>query len=580
MNLVPHPEIKNADKTAWLIRERNFGRQSLKGAAILSGMAAAYGAFVVGPPVLTPVEFWSALAFIPLAIAAFLYVQFRPDRAVQNLGYPVTILAGLYIVINSWAAALLAESPAHIIVHLAWTTPLAIFAFILLPRTHAMAASISISALQTFAVIALHQRFPDVEYEIIFVVQMIWILVQAVCITLVFGVTRLIDVNQAERLSMSVKLEQVEQERLRLTQLKEQKDRYKRLITYSLDVVAEINPDGTLLDISKNCRELTGYTRDELLNKNLADFITPQTLERVLEAFNSVLAGQPSNTIEVHLQGKNGTAVPILVSAVFSPDDNILFVVARDLRDRIAQEERERHASRLEALGQLTGGIAHDFNNLLTVMFGEVERLEEVFEQRNLSDIDLSRLQRAADGAFDLTGRLLAFSRKEPLHLARTNLKSTLENSMGLLSSTIGANFSLSCHAEDVWACIDAPELQAAIINLTVNARDAMPNGGKIELQTGPIQLDTPLQFPWGQIKVGNYAFIKVVDHGCGIPNDVLPKVVEPYFTTKGLGMGTGLGVSMAMQLVEKLGGGLGIESAPNQGTTVTLFIPQDNNAA
>ncbi|HEY4343628.1 MAG TPA: ATP-binding protein, partial [Parvibaculum sp.] len=221
-----------------------------------------------------------------------------------------------------------------------------------------------------------------------------------------------------------------------------------------------------------------------------------------------------------------------------------------------------------------------DFNNLLTVMIGEIDQIEEAVERKSTSGLELTRLNRATEGALDLTRRLLSFSRKEPLQLASTNLKSIVERSIDLLKRSIGDGFELVNKSDDVSARVDTPELQAAIINLAVNARDAMPDGGPIEIRAYAKVLDAPLQLPWGRIADGAFAVIEVRDHGVGIDPLVLPKVVEPYFTTKGLGKGTGLGLSMALRLSEKLGGGLVIESEPGRGTAVSLFIPLDPGTA
>jgi PAS domain S-box-containing protein len=333
-----------------------------------------------------------------------------------------------------------------------------------------------------------------------------------------------------------------------------------------------------VVEVSPNCVDLLGYTRAEIIGRNVGDFIDSDRIEASRKALGDVVTGAPRGTMEEHLRARNGDDIPVLLSASYSPEDDIVFFIARDLRDRLAQEERERHASRLEALGQLTGGIAHDFNNLLTVMIGEIDRIEEAVERRSTSGVELTRLNRATEGALDLTRRLLSFSRKEPLRLASTNLKSIVERSIDLLARSLGDGFELVDKSEDVSARVDASELQAAIINLAVNARDAMPGGGPIEMRAYARVLDAPLQLPWGQIKAGTFAVVEVRDHGGGIDPLVLPKVVEPYFTTKGLGKGTGLGLSMALRLSEKLGGGLAIESEPGKGTLVSLFIPLDRS--
>lgn len=559
-------------------RALRFGSLALQGAALLTGTSAAFGVFVVGADRITPVEYWSACAFIPFAVFVFIYTRTHAHTAVTTLGLPVSVVTWVYLITNTWSAALIADEIPSVLVHLGWGIPLTLLFVVVLKRPLALVMSISATFMQIAAVATMIARL-DITYpnELLNVASM-WSLSQCVSLALIFGVSRLMEAQVAERTAAEARLELIRKEAALEAQIRDQRSRYRRLIESSLDVVAELTADGTLLEITRNCVELTGYTREELLGIPLNEIVEADSYVTASRALRQVVAGMPSSTIEQVIIAKDGNRVPILASAVYSPQDNIVFVIVRDLRDRIAQEERARHASRLESLGQLTGGIAHDFNNLLTVMFGEVDRIEEIVEERAIDGIDLSRLKRATDGAFDLTTRLLAFSRKQDLHLTGTNLKSVVEHAVSLLSPTIGGNFTLLCNARDVWARVDAPELQAAIINLAVNARDAMPTGGEIRFSAVPVTLYEAKTLPWGIIDAGDYAVIAVRDQGIGIAADVLPKIIEPYFTTKGLGKGTGLGLSMAFQLAEKLGGGLTVESTVGKGTTVALYVPRSAN--
>ena len=572
------PDLMPEDQVSRLIaREQRLGGIALQGAAVLTGLGALVGVLIGGRITLTPIEYWTALLFIPFAAFLFLYTRSRPERAVEKLGVPTSVITWVYVVLNTWSVASFAPDPVSILIHLAWGTPLSIFFFIVLPRHIALALSLAATLMQALAVLFFIDRLGSVMPVSFFPVYGITILAQCVSIALVFGVNRLLESNLIEYSTVQARLENAEKEYALLRQIREERNRYRRLIDASLDVVAEFRNDGTLLDISKNCLELSGFTREELIGITLEELVSEEFAPSAYAAFNDVVAGKPSNTIEQQLLAKDGHQVPILVSAVYSPQDEIVFAIIRDLTERIAQEERGRHASRLEALGQLTGGIAHDFNNLLTVMYGEVERIEQVVETNNIAGIDLSRLIRATDGAVDLTRRLLTFSRKDPLYLTRTNLKITIERAIELIASSIGKDYDIVATAEDVWARVDVQELQAAIINLAVNARDATEIGGIINVSVGPRELKQPLGLPWGTIKAGAYAVIEICDHGTGIAPDMIASVVEPYFSTKGHGQGTGLGLSMALQLSQKLGGGLAIESEMGKGTTVSLYIPQDH---
>ncbi|MCE9649139.1 MAG: PAS domain S-box protein [Parvibaculum sp.] len=572
--------LPNSSWNAHVERENRFGRLALQGSAVLTGIGALYGVLVGGPQgTLTPIEYWSAVAYVPFSAIVFFYVRSRPENAPRALARPVSLITWTYVVGNTWSVALGSQQPEHIFVHLAWGTPLHLFLFVILPRRPALALSLGAALLQMSALAAQARRLGDAVPAVLFDVEVIWGLAQLVGIALIFGVSRLMEANLLERSAIEARLESADKERALLRYIEEQDKRFRRLLYSSPDLIAELNPDGTIVDVSPNCVDLLGYSREEILGRDVGEFIDEEYLETSRRNLEEVVAGHSTNAMVQHLRTKNGEDLPVLLSASYSGEDNIVFFIARDLRERMAQEERERHATRLEALGQLTGGIAHDFNNLLTVMIGEIERIEEAIEEKSLSPEDLARLNRATESALDLTRRLLSFSRKEPLHLAKTNLKAIVDRSIELLSRSIGNNFRFINASEDVWARVDEPELQAAIINLAVNARDAMPNGGSIEIGAFSRTLHAPLRFPWGEIGAGAFAVVEVRDSGMGIPAETLPKVVEPYFTTKGLGKGTGLGLSMALRLAEKLGGGLAIESTPGRGTSVSMLIPLEANS-
>ncbi|MDO8288422.1 MAG: ATP-binding protein [Parvibaculum sp.] len=576
MKVEPTPTAE--DHVSKLVaRETRFGGIALQGAALLTGLGALIGVIVGGKFQLTPVEYWSAVLFLPFAAFIFVYARLYPKRSVEKLGVPTSVITWIYVVINTWSVAGFASEPANILIHLAWGTPLSIFFFIVLSRRIALILSIAATFMQGLALVYFVNR-PGLAIPVSFLpVFGIWSLTQCVSIALIFGVNRLLESNLIEYSTVQARLESAEKEYALLKQIREERNRYRRLIDASLDIVAELKPDGTLVEISKNCVELTGFTRDELIGTPLQELVSDEFADTAFSALSNVIAGKPSSAIEQEIIAKDGRCVPILVSAVYSPQDEIIFVIIRDLTERIKQEERERHASRLEALGQLTGGIAHDFNNLLTVMYGEVERIESIVEKNDIKGIDMSRLIRATDGAVDLTRRLLTFSRKDPLYLTRTNLKVTIERTIELIASSIGKDYNIVAFTEDLWARVDIQELQAAIINLAINARDATPAGGTINVNVKARHLAQSLDLPWGSIKAGDYAVIEIRDHGTGIPADMIASVVEPYFSTKGQGQGTGLGLSMALQLAEKLGGGLAIESEMGKGTSVSLYIPQDH---
>jgi signal transduction histidine kinase len=246
-------------------------------------------------------------------------------------------------------------------------------------------------------------------------------------------------------------------------------------------------------------------------------------------------------------------------------------------REIEATESQVRQAQKMEAIGQLTGGVAHDFNNLLTVITGTIEILEEAVKDRpHLAQITNMIGAAAARGA-DLTQHLLAFARRQPLQPRNVDINALVIESARLLRPTLGEQIeveSMLAH-DSVPALIDPSQLSTAILNLALNARDAMPNGGKLTLETKNVLLDENYAGMNSEVSPGNYVMIAVSDTGAGIPSSLLDKVIEPFFTTKDVGKGSGLGLSMVYGFVKQSNGHIKIYSEEGHGTTVKLYLPR-----
>jgi signal transduction histidine kinase len=241
-----------------------------------------------------------------------------------------------------------------------------------------------------------------------------------------------------------------------------------------------------------------------------------------------------------------------------------------------ANEAQVRQAQKMEAIGQLTGGVAHDFNNILTVITGTIEILGDAVKDRpNLVQITDMISAAAARGA-DLTRHLLAFSRRQPLQPRNTDVNALVIDAARLLRPTLGEQIEIeSMLAHDsAPALIDPSQLSTAILNLALNARDAMPDGGKLTLETRNVVLDENYPSMTSEIRPGNYVMIAVSDTGEGIPGNLLDKVFEPFFTTKEVGKGSGLGLSMVYGFVKQSNGHIKIYSEEGHGTTVKLYLP------
>ena len=260
--------------------------------------------------------------------------------------------------------------------------------------------------------------------------------------------------------------------------------------------------------------------------------------------------------------------------------------VTRDLTERRATEERLQQSQKMEGIGQLTGGVAHDFNNLLTIIIGNLEAL-----QRNLTEegLDVTRLKRSADNAMrgarraeSLTQRLLAFSRQQPLEPKSVDVGRLVTGMSDLLRRTLGEQISVeTVLAGGLWrAHADPNQLEVAIINLAVNARDAMPTGGKLTLETANVHLDERYAAEQVEVLPGQYVMLAVTDSGVGMPSEVKAKAFDPFFTTKDIGQGTGLGLSQVYGFVKQSRGHVQIYSEVGEGTTVKIYLPRHHSDA
>jgi signal transduction histidine kinase/ActR/RegA family two-component response regulator len=271
-----------------------------------------------------------------------------------------------------------------------------------------------------------------------------------------------------------------------------------------------------------------------------------------------------------------------LMFAVMSLDARALRLANRDLEAQIEEREKVeaalRQSQKMEAIGRLTGGIAHDFNNMLGIVMGNLDLL-----LRRFSDGD-PKLVRLAEHAMEgakraaaLTQRLLAFSRLQPLRPTDADIAKTVTDMTHLLRRTLGETVAVeTVSAGGLWrAHIDLPQLETAIVNLAINSRDAMPNGGKLTIETGNAYLDRAYAEADEDVKPGQYVMVAITDTGVGIPANVLGQVFEPFFTTKPTGMGTGLGLSQVQGFIKQSGGHIRIYSEVGVGTTVKLYLPR-----
>ncbi|HEX2146713.1 MAG TPA: PAS domain S-box protein, partial [Pseudorhizobium sp.] len=347
------------------------------------------------------------------------------------------------------------------------------------------------------------------------------------------------------------------------------------------DSMIVIDEAGQIGSFSAAAERLFGYTADEVRGKNvkmlmpspdrekhdgyIERYVT--TGERRIIGYGRVVTGQR----------KDGTLFPmeLAVGETRVNGKRIFTGFVRDLTSRHRIEEELRQSQKMEAIGQLTGGLAHDFNNLLTVISGNLEMIENKISDERILTM-LREAQSAAEDGAKLTGQLLAFGRKQPLNPKIVDVGKLVSGFSDLLRRTVGETIELRTIITGAAneALVDGSQLQNAILNLTLNARDAMPRGGRLSIEISRVKLDVDYAQMYSHVRTGDYVLVSVTDTGTGMSKDVKQRALEPFFTTKSVGSGTGLGLSMVYGFAKQSGGHLQLYSEEGQGTSVRIFLP------
>ncbi|WP_137152717.1 PAS domain S-box protein [Devosia sp. FKR38] len=359
------------------------------------------------------------------------------------------------------------------------------------------------------------------------------------------------------------------------------------ILESAVDAIITIDGVGIITTVNPAAARLFGYAPAEFIGRNV-HFLMPEPYHSAHDGYiaNYRRSGTPKIIgigREVTGRRRDGSTFPMhLAVSEFEMDGRIFFTgIIHDLSGQKQTEQALRQAQKMEAMGQLTGGIAHDFNNLLTVIIGNLEMLEARLTTTAQRELTTEALE-AADLGARLTARLLAFARRSHLEPEVVNLNDFVLGLTDLLHRTLGATIALSNSLTPrLWPTrIDPSQVESAIVNLAVNARDAMPNGGRLIVETANVSVDTAMSEHLDGLQTGDYVRLSVADTGQGMSADVRERAFEPFFTTKEKGRGTGLGLSMIYGFAKQSGGHASIYSEPGRGTTVNIYLPRHGEVA
>ena len=359
--------------------------------------------------------------------------------------------------------------------------------------------------------------------------------------------------------------------------LLEKEQRYHSVITTSHDGFWLTDLQGNILDVNEAYCQRSGYSRDEILSMKISELIANPSDEIIATHFRTVVE-LGSDLFASRHRSKNGDVWPVEISNSYdSEQGGRVFSFIRDITERQRMEKQARRSQKLEAVGQLTGGIAHDFNNILGIVMGNLQILQRLIpDDENVKKRLGIALKGVSRGA-DLTRKLLGFSRQEVYGAKLTSVNEFIENLEELLARSLTVAINVEHHlGDDLWKVeVDPGDFQDAVLNLALNSRDAMPDGGNLVIETANKVLDDSYVQQNPHCRTGEFVMLSVSDTGQGMTAKIRENVFEPFFSTKEEGKGTGLGLSMVYGFVQRSGGQINIYSEPGEGTTINIYLPR-----
>ena len=350
-----------------------------------------------------------------------------------------------------------------------------------------------------------------------------------------------------------------------------------RLWNASRDLFAVVGRDGLYKSVNPAWQAMLGYDQADLIGRSFREFVHPQDRDMADGRWLERSRGAALPDQDLRILAKDGAAH--LINWTVIPLEEDIYAIGRDVTERKELEEQLRQSQKMEAVGQLTGGIAHDFNNMLTGVIGGLDMLRRRLADGRLDEANrfIDAASQSAERAAALTHRLLAFSRRQSLEQQPIDANILVASMEDLLQRTLGEGVDVGIVLQaDLWPALsDANQLESALLNLAINARDAMPDGGKLTIETSNTHLDQRVAATIPGLQAGDFILISVSDTGSGMDPTVVSRAFDPFYTTKPLGQGTGLGLSMVYGFARQSGGHVAIYSEPAVGTTVKLYLPR-----
>ena len=360
---------------------------------------------------------------------------------------------------------------------------------------------------------------------------------------------------------------------------------FRKLTENALDLITILNADGTIRYESRSIQKVLGFTPEEYTGKNAFDFVHPDDLPMVASAFMEALK-RNGNTDALtfrfrHRDGSYRILEGMGLNLLSDADVAGIVFNSRDVTERKGLEQQFLQAQKVQAIGQLAAGVAHDFNNILTAILGYSDMVLKGMEPAHPSYGHVTGVKQAAVRAAALTRQLLAFGRKQMLQPVVLNLNTSISEMEKMLRRLLGTDIDLISNpgADLGRVKADASQIEQVILNLAVNARDAMPKGGRLTIETANVTLDEKYARFRNEVSPGRYVMLAVSDNGSGMSKEVMGRLFEPFFTTKELGKGTGLGLATCHGIVKQSGGHIAVYSEMGEGTTFKVYLPRVDDA-